>query len=367
MMAGRARLGVRRATGTPAASTPGRVALRAFQHEGKRGNPPRAGASAKALFSNPLRSRYASSAGRREGGWRRCRRVLARRPPVEDLSERRVDQNKRMQLNPGATLAAVTLFALSTRLTDARPTNHSLPPPALARPSRSAGPPSPLPAAMCATRLQPPNRRQPHRSSAARGARGRTSPAPGAPLALSFDCPIPCYGPLSTAKPPNADAARVAGPRVARCPRSKEQCRRQGHREQRVPPNLSAADGRACSRPPLCPSLQRRDERPGSLLTENLPPMSGCVSRDSRTRTDTPVLASAVEMTELKQPWLREALSKAAAPSAMQRRGSSGSARPAVCSIAAKRSAAQHRARRARPRAKQPDAADNFAVQGSEP
>lgn len=34
---------------------------------------------------------------------------LGPRSSVEDLSERRVDQNKRMQLNPGATLAAVTL------------------------------------------------------------------------------------------------------------------------------------------------------------------------------------------------------------------------------------------------------------------
>ena len=58
--------------------------------------------------SNRLRPSYAMSSRRREGGWRRNPMAWPR-SSVEDLEKRRVDQYKRMQLNPGATLAIVTI------------------------------------------------------------------------------------------------------------------------------------------------------------------------------------------------------------------------------------------------------------------
>ena len=50
------------------------------------------------------------NAARADGGWRRVA-GLGPRSSVEDLWERRVDQNKRMQLNPGRHVWLLSLLA----------------------------------------------------------------------------------------------------------------------------------------------------------------------------------------------------------------------------------------------------------------
>jgi hypothetical protein len=67
---------------------------------------------------------YARSPERREGGWRMaaCRQPWPR-SSVEDLWQRRVDQNKRMQLNPEATLAEPAVTLLERRRCN-RPAHH---------------------------------------------------------------------------------------------------------------------------------------------------------------------------------------------------------------------------------------------------